>query len=264
MGTDSKPRLPCNASDTYVDEGKVSLHNSGMATELWQRIIYARKQAKLTQDQVAGRLGISRAAVAQWEAKDPGNRTSPTRDNLRDFAELVGAPLGWFYDDADELRPWAGYETPSVAKVLETETATDYVRVEQIDGEAQMGPGRVNDDFPEVIKSVDFTPAYIRAVVGFVPPPGRLKLVTGVGNSMAPKIQPGEVVMVDTGCIEFVGDGLYLINTGAGQQIKALQARPDGIWAHSNDPVFFPPFRLDENSIIGGRVYLIQHLERVA
>lgn len=142
---------------------------------------------------------------------------------------------------------------------------SDYVRVEQIDAEAQMGSmGRVNEDFPEVIKAMDFAPAYIRSVVGFMPPPGRLKLVTGVGDSMAPKIRPGEMVLVDTGCNEFVGDGLYLINTGYGQQIKALQAQPDGIWARSSDQNLYPPFRLTGEAIIGGRVYLIQHLERVA
>lgn len=142
---------------------------------------------------------------------------------------------------------------------------SDYVRVEQIDAEAQMGGmGRVNEDFPEVIKAMDFAPAYIRSVVGFVPTPGRLKLVTGVGDSMAPKIKPGEMVLVDTGCREFVGDGLYLINTGYGQQIKALQAQPDGLWARSSDQTLYPPFRLTDEAIIGGRVYLIQHLERVA
>lgn len=143
--------------------------------------------------------------------------------------------------------------------------SADYLRVEQIEAEAQMGAvGRVNEDFPEVIRAMDFAPAYIRSVVGFMPPPGRLKLVTGVGDSMSPKIRPGEMVLVDTGCREFVGDGLYLINTGYGQQIKALQAQPDGIWARSSDQVLYPPFRLTDEAIIGGRVYLIQHLERVA
>lgn len=142
---------------------------------------------------------------------------------------------------------------------------SDYVRVEQIDAEAQMGGmGRVNEDFPEVVKAMDFAPSYIRSVIGFIPPPGRMKLVTGVGDSMAPKIKPGEMVLVDTGCNEFVGDGLYLINTGYGQQIKALQAQPDGLWARSSDQTLYPPFRLTDEAVIGGRVYLIQHLERVA
>ncbi len=162
----------------------------------------------------------------------------------------------------------AGYlsdDSAKVSAVAEIATPADYVRVEQIDAEAQMGGvGRVNEDFPEVVRAMDFAPNYIRSVIGFMPPAGRLKLVTGVGDSMSPKIKPGEMVMVDTGCREFVGDGLYLINTGYGHQIKALQAQPDGIWARSADQVLYPPFRLTDEAIIGGRVYLIQHLERVA
>lgn len=159
----------------------------------------------------------------------------------------------------------SGLNGEQVTTVAVPAMPSDYVRVEQIDAEAQMGSmGRVNEDFPEVIRAMDFAPAYIRSVVGFVPPPGRLKLVVGVGDSMAPKIKPGEMVLVDTGCNEFVGDGLYLINTGYGQQIKALQAQPDGLWARSSDQTLYPPFRLTEEAVIGGRVYLIQHLERVA
>jgi len=168
--------------------------------------------------------------------------------------QAAGMPAGYLGD-----------ESTKVSTVAEIATTSDYVRVEQIDAEAQMGAvGRVNEDFPEVVRAMDFAPNYIRSVIGFMPPAGRLKLVTGVGDSMAPKIKPGEMVMVDTGCHEFVGDGLYLINTGYGHQIKALQAQPDGIWARSADQVLYPPFRLTDEAIIGGRVYLIQHLERVA
>lgn len=166
----------------------------------------------------------------------------------------AGMPRGYLAGMGDDALPVA---TPAIGK--------DYVRVEQIDAEAQMGAvGRINEDFPEVVRAMDFAPSYVRSIVGFVPPPGRLKLVTGVGDSMSPKIKPGEMVLVDTGCNEFVGDGLYLINTGQGHQIKALQAQPDGIWARSYDPILYPPFLLPADSIIGGRVHLIQHLERVA
>ncbi|WP_313250803.1 S24 family peptidase [Stenotrophomonas sp.] len=179
-------------------------------------------------------------------------------DVARKISEALGHDRGWMD------RPQWGEDDQPVPVSLSATTG-DYVRVEQLDGEAAMGVvGRSNDDYPEVIRAMDFAPAYIRSVVGFVPPPGRLKLVTGVGDSMAPKIRPGESVLVDTGCNEFVGDGLYLINTGYGQQIKALQAAPDGLWARSSDQTLYPPFRLTEDTVIGGRVYLIQHLERVA
>lgn len=126
-----------------------------------------------------------------------------------------------------------------------------------------MGEGRINDDYPEVIKSMDFTPAYIRSVVGFVPQPGRLVLVTGRGDSMIPVIQPGESLMVDTGVTSFDGDGIYLINTGNGQQIKGLQDRGDAIYVVSANAALYPAFPLPRGAIVGGKVYLRNRIDRL-
>ncbi len=56
--------------------------------------------------------------------------------------------------------------------VLVYGSATDipYVRVQQLDAEAGMGGEAVNEDYPEVIRAMDFTPTYIRSVVDFCQP----------------------------------------------------------------------------------------------
>lgn len=138
----------------------------------------------------------------------------------------------------------------------------DYVHVQQLDAAVDMGDGQINDDYPEVIRAMDFTPAYIRSLVGFVPPPGRLVLVTGRGDSMIPLIQPGESLMVDTGVTSFDGDGIYLINTGNGQQVKGLQDRGDAIYVVSANTVLYPAFAMPRSTVIGGKVYLRNRIER--
>lgn len=232
---------------------------------LSDRLLAAIAHAGISKAELARRVGISAPSVNGWFS---GKAKFLRGENLLAAASALGVDQGWLATGKGAmLRGDSGGNSLGirVAPVSASATRPDYVRVEQLDAEAAMGVvGRANDDFPEVVRAMDFAPAYIRSVVGFVPPPGRLKLVTGVGDSMAPKIRPGESVLVDTGCNEFVGDGLYLINTGYGQQIKALQAAPDGLWARSSDQILYPPFRLTEDTIIGGRVYLIQHLERVA
>lgn len=141
-------------------------------------------------------------------------------------------------------------------------TPGDYVHVQQLDAEVGMGGEMVNDDYPEVIRGMDFTTAYIRSLVGFVPPPGRLVLVTGRGDSMIPLIQPGESLMVDTGVTSFDGDGIYLINTGNGQQVKGLQDRGDAIYVVSANTVLYPAFAMPRSTVIGGKVYLRNRIER--
>lgn len=143
-------------------------------------------------------------------------------------------------------------------------SATDipYVRVQQLDAEAGMGGEAVNEDYPEVIRAMDFTPTYIRSVVGFLPTPGRLVLVTGRGDSMIPIIQPGETLLVDSGVQTFDGDGIYLINTGNGQQVKGLQDRGDAIYIVSANAALYPAFAMPRSTVIGGKVYLRNRIDR--
>lgn len=56
-----------------------------------RRIAQARKEAGLSQQAVANRFGISRAAVAQWENGD----TFPGSSKLEGLADVLGVSLEW-------------------------------------------------------------------------------------------------------------------------------------------------------------------------
>lgn len=166
------------------------------------------------------------------------------------FADVV-EPSHWGITDA----------TPFPIPVAESATDSGY-RVALLDAEAAMGDGAVNNDYPDIVREIDFDPAYIRAMLGFVPKPGRLRLVTGRGDSMLPTIKPGDVVLVDTGCDVFDGDGLYLINTGHGQQIKRLQDRGAAVYVVSDNPAY-ESFPAPDETTIGGKIYLRNRLDRL-
>lgn len=79
-------------------------HTAGtMPTQLWQRLRQARRYADLTQTQLATACGISRGAVALWEAEEPEHRTKPTTDHLIAVAKVTAVPLEWLLNDASEL-----------------------------------------------------------------------------------------------------------------------------------------------------------------
>lgn len=54
---------------------------------LYQRVREARKLIGLSQEQLAGEIGVSRSAVAQWEMSDG---TSPSVENLIALAQRSG------------------------------------------------------------------------------------------------------------------------------------------------------------------------------
>lgn len=166
-------------------------------------------------------------------------------------------------DASDAVRSIMAASEESVSAAA---TPADYVRVQQLDGDAGMGDGRINDDYPEVIRAVDYTRDYIRGMVGFVPPPGRLVLITGRGDSMMPTIMPGESLLVDTGVSAFDGDGIYLVNLGSGQQIKRLvdHGGAEGIYVHSDNTAVYQPRPLPKEHVIGGKVYLRNRIDRLS
>jgi DNA-binding XRE family transcriptional regulator len=59
--------------------------------QLGERIAQAREAANLNPSELSRELGISRAAVAQWEI----GKTEPTTKNLRKIASVVGVTLEW-------------------------------------------------------------------------------------------------------------------------------------------------------------------------
>lgn len=66
---------------------------------LGKKLKEARKQAGLSQEQLAEKLGISRSAVAKWET-DGG---MPDIDNLKILSRLLDVSIDYLVDNGEEL-----------------------------------------------------------------------------------------------------------------------------------------------------------------
>lgn len=66
---------------------------------LGEKLKEARKQAGLSQEQLAEKLGISRSAVAKWET-DAG---MPDIDNLKILSQLLDVSIDYLVDNGEEL-----------------------------------------------------------------------------------------------------------------------------------------------------------------
>lgn len=78
-------------------------HNGPTMSTLWQRLRQARRYADLTQADLAQKCGVSRGAVALWEAEDAQHRTKPTTDHLIAISKTTKVPLEWLMNDASQL-----------------------------------------------------------------------------------------------------------------------------------------------------------------
>jgi phage repressor protein C with HTH and peptisase S24 domain len=216
---------------------------------LADRLTIAIAQAGITKAELARRVGISAPSVNGWFS---GKAKFLRGENLLAAAKALQVDEGWLAtgkgqpDRSNQVRePDSDY---SVSTVLETETPPGYVRFDLFEGGAGMGAGIVNQDYPEVVQTIEVAEWEVRRKLGFLPQPGRIQIITGRGPSMRPKLEDGDIIWIDTTCDYFDGDDYYLINIGGETQIKMLQKRGDGLYVVSVN-TDFPPYRPDPEDV---------------
>lgn len=215
---------------------------------------------KPSQAQLADALGVTQGAISHYLH---GRNKMNFRTLVLLCREMEIDPFDIRSDlPEQQLLSAPGEDGSERVHIAAAETRGAYVRVSQLDATAAMGDGAINPDYPEVVGAIDIAASYLRGIFGYVPPAGRLRIITGRGDSMAPKIMPGDTLIVDTGITSYQGDGIYLVNSGHGQQIKLLQDRGDAIYVCSVNPEY-PAFPAPQYMLIGGKVYVKNRFERL-
>lgn len=207
------------------------------------RIRAEREAQEISRNELAKAAGIAATTLSNLEL---GLSKSSTA--LHKIARRLGVHVDWLETGKGKKRVTAD----AVASVAEIETRPGYVRFDVFEGGAGMGIGVVNDDYPEVVQTIEVAEWEVRRKLGYLPRPGRIKLITGRGPSMRPKLEDGDIIWIDTSVDYFDGDDYYLINVGGETQIKMLQKRGDGLWVVSVN-TDFPAYRpdADEVTILG-------------
>ncbi|AWH25759.1 S24 family peptidase [Stenotrophomonas sp. YAU14D1_LEIMI4_1] len=214
-------------------------------TTLAERLAAAIAHAQITKAELARRVGISAPSVNGWFS---GKSKFLRGENLLAAAKALGVDQTWLATGKGQMLSGA----EPVEWVAPSETPPGYVRFDLFEGGAGMGVGIVNQDYPEVVKTIEVAEWEVRRKLGYLPQPGRIQIITGRGPSMRPKLEDGDIVWIDTSCDYFDGDDYYLINVGGETQIKMLQKRGDGLYVVSVN-TDFPAYRPDpgDMSILG-------------
>lgn len=180
-----------------------------------KKIAKAREAAGMNQSELARALQVKPQAVQKWEAGG-----SPRNARLTEIAQALGVSVAYLVSDADQ----ASEALPEVVFLLVPMLAND----------ASMGPGaedHAEDVMTGVIRLTDhFVREYVRPSR-----PESLRFIHAYGDSMAPTLHSGDVLLVDTGSKNIDIDGIYVLRAHGRLFVKRVRQRLDGKFEISSD-----------------------------
>lgn len=140
----------------------------------------------------------------------------------------------------------------------------DEIRIAHYDVEAAMGNGKVVHDYPEMFRDITVSQQHLRELGVTYKDPAHLKLISGAGESMAPKINHLDPLIVDASIRDFNGDGVFAFVWQGLFYIKALQKLDADHYCMISANPNYPPqtIRIDE-TYIQARVLLVWNANRL-
>lgn len=170
---------------------------------------------------------------------DRGKSKNPSGETLKAIAEVFGQPLSHFTGEVEGgyLKNVPANPAGIAPDIPPTRTVDggETVPILRLDLRVSMGPGTTVEGFVEG-EPVEFDLGLLRSITHV--PPGKLRIIEGIGDSMFPTLQGGDQVLIDISERAYSRiDGIYWIDHLGAQGIKRLRAASKGrILIQSDNP----------------------------
>lgn len=208
---------------------------------LGSRIAEARNRCEISQAQLARTLKKAQGTIGQWETND----REPDLATIRRIARTLDVQPEWL--------AWGAGGGPA---------PPDMIMIPEIDARAAAGEnsGSVQDlrhqEAEITVGRFGFPASAFREVYGAAPEQARI--ISVVGDSMAPTILPGQKIMVDTSDKSPTPPGIFLVWDGMGMVIKRVEfvahSDPPRVKISSDNQRYDPYERTIGEAYIQGRV----------
>lgn len=235
---------------------------SGVQTAAMPTVSAASRQLK----QLRQRAGLSIREVAQALGMEHGSSYQHYEDRFkRAFlpVELVMKLVPLFEAGgvaAGELYALAGINNATGARPLDPAAARGdasgrSIRIEELDVRASAGAGLIGGN-EKVIAEWQVPSEVVRGYS--TAPADEMRIITVMGDSMEPTLQPGQRVLVDTGDRKPSPPGVFVVWDGLGLVIKRVQmvphSEPPRVKITSDNAKYEPYERTLDEAYIQGRV----------
>lgn len=177
----------------------------------------------MTQKTLGDAVGVSQAAIQKIET---GRAAQTTK--LLDIAKALRVRPEWLSSGTGAMRA-DGEDDKKPSHINH-----DVFRVDILDLAVSAGPGIVNQEFVEILHSVEYAPAEARHMFD-----GRkaenIRIINVRGDSMSGTIEPGDLLFVDISVKSFDGDGIYAFLYDDTAHVKRLQKMKDKLLVISDN-----------------------------
>ncbi|VFS33821.1 putative phage repressor protein CI [Enterobacter cancerogenus] len=130
-------------------------------------------------------------------------------------------------------------QMPAISQPKTEPGPTDTFRIEALDFYVSAGPGAINSEFVEVLRSVEYSVEDARRMFN-----GRkaeqIRIINVRGDSMSGTIEPGDLLFVDISVQQFDGDGIYAFIYDETSHVKRLQKMKDKLLVISDNQTYRP------------------------
>ena len=197
------------------------------------RIKAARKAKGMTEQQLADLIGVTRAAVQQWEREEKG--TAPKRTIQGKVAQALGISLAELLGTEAPYGEWAVPVAHTLPESPALEPGELVVRVPLLSNAASMGTGSdvLHDDI--LVGQIDLSERWVTQRIKPTSPQA-LRFIHAYGDSMSPTFEDGDILLVDTGMRDPKAiDGVYVMAANDRLYVKRVRQRLDGSVEISSD-----------------------------
>ncbi|HBM2915236.1 XRE family transcriptional regulator [Klebsiella michiganensis] len=205
---------------------------------LAERLNEAMNMAGMSQGALAKASGIAQPTI--WRLAS-GNARGSTK--IVEIANALGVRSEWLSTGQGPMREDGQQPQSRLTKTGDS----DVFRLDVLDLTVSAGPGIINQEFVEILYSVEYAPAEARHMFD-----GRkaenIRIINVRGDSMSGTIEPGDLLFVDISVKSFDGDGIYAFLYDDTAHVKRLQKMKDKLLVISDNKIYTPwdPIEKDE------------------
>ncbi len=225
--------------------------------EIGRRLIELRTSRNLSQRQAVDALQIKARTYQNYEY----GLSKPNPTNLKKIIGFYGCTYGWLLAGEGEAFLDAPGEMPKAAPVSPDFPPDEFVFIRHVRGRISAGGGLIADNLSDF--TCAFRKDWIKKKGGN---PDQMSLIKVDGDSMAPTIIPGDLVLVNHAKKTVASQGgIYAISINQEIMIKRVQPlHPEGRLRIISDNKRYDPFEIEADKVrVNGKViWFAREMER--